>query len=278
MNFNDHWDILHTIMEMKEKDEYLDKVEKRAKNNFKRVIKDLNRSSIMFIGDFSEYIGHKQQVKNINGEWMFKKVKEDEWKPITIDIRKCERLEVYLCACYWSYRLGGHTDEEYCVNDEYMLQNGLSKEEYINRYIDYHSIHYKISYDEYRLDWFLHFYYIKNDTKQRLVDIYDEKLSEIERSERKHRHYMNNDHRYHKGLCYNDGIPTLTFINRLKRGAKHYLTHRKYTYMDIEEILIWKEFTNPDYDLPGTLGYEDMSIARYFSEGIHQPEEEPGWV
>jgi hypothetical protein len=266
MNFNDHWDILHTIMEMKEKDEYLDKVEKRAKNNFKRVIKDLNRSSIMFIGDFSEYIGHKQQVKNINGEWMFKKVKEDEWKPITIDIRKCEKLEVYLCACYWSYRLGGHTDEEYCVNDEYMLQNGLSKEEYINRYIDYHSIHYEISYDKYRLDWFLHFYYIKNDTKHRLGWIYEEKLSEIERSERQHRHYMNKGHRY------NDGIPPLTFINRLERGAKHYLTHRKYTYTDIDEIL--NDWNNPDnFHTP-----QYFSIARYFSEGIHQPEEEPGWV
>jgi hypothetical protein len=268
MDFNSHWDILNTIMEMKEKEEYLDKVERRARSNFKIVIKELNRTSKMCLGGMSEYIGHKKQVKNINGEWMFKKVKEDEWEPITIDMTKCEELYFYLSECYKSYKNGNHTDEEGCVADEYMINNNsLSEAEYMKRYIEYHCIYYEVKYNDLwsKQSWYLYFYYIKNDTSYRLVDIYDEMYEMNEIYQRDHRSKMKFGNR-------DDCLSPLRFIPRLKRGAKHYLTHRKYTYMDIEEIREYWHCEDEEFS------YENMRISRYFQLGIHQPEEDPTWV
>lgn len=49
MDFNGNWDILSMIMEMKEKEEYKDKVEKYARSNFSFVLKEIKMVKAMMI-------------------------------------------------------------------------------------------------------------------------------------------------------------------------------------------------------------------------------------
>ena len=80
MDFNGNWDILGVIMEMKDKEEYLDKVEKIARNNFARVLKAIDKSSSSSCSGWCDlsYSQHLQEPKILKLD----KSKKFFWKTI----------------------------------------------------------------------------------------------------------------------------------------------------------------------------------------------------
>lgn len=241
MDFNSHWDILHKIMEMKEKEEYLDKVERRARNNFKRVIDEI-RMNIVGDGEVCDCM-EEHQVKMINGKYMFREKLNDEWTElIKDDISKETSLRNYLSYIHDEFLDGYYGRETGCHNDASTYGDPSLEDfdEYVERYIEYHCIYIYIKYNPNKKKWYKYFLYIKNDPK-RWIRSRNDRIRKRQEKEHKKKHFLKMTYRSYD----DDGdyyIPPLQFINRLKKGAKHYLTHKKNMDMDIIRRDNWDNY------------------------------------
>ena len=289
MDFSEgHWDIIDIIMKMKSKEEYLDKVEKRARNNFSRVLNVIEKSCSSSM-EYTDNIFYAE-----NREYKLDKSKKFFTTVNQSGKRKGQVRKIYPNALkdneyfmndmeeeYEDYENWGQFDIDLILpyahfdpihNDlgDYepthrQFPKGLSLEEFIDYYIWINGIHYEIRYsnlhNSYKADW----KYQEERPKKILLAVRDIEDRENWGCLDKHKQLFNYG-------SEGDEISVLDFIKRLKRGAKHYLTHRKYTYMNIDEIRDYRDGLGLNFS------YDNMCMSRYFSEGINQPEEEPTWV
>ena len=151
-----NWDILGMIMEMKDKAEYEEKVEKLARKNFELVLKHIKES-----GSF-EY----EEVESEGFHYVGCPYKLDKSKLFFItregrkvypkNIRKSESFMEEMEDNYEAYLFGAVTDlltypwteGNYDIPEGREYPNGLSLEQFTEHYIWDNGIHYKIRYSK----------------------------------------------------------------------------------------------------------------------------------
>ena len=150
-----NWDILGMIMEMKDKAEYEEKVEKLARKNFELVLKHIKES-----GSF-EYEEVESEGCNYGREYTLDKSKlffhtRKGRKVYPPNIRKSESFMEEMEDNYEAYLFGAVTDiltypwteGNYDIPEGREYPNGLSLEQFTEHYIWDNGIHYKIRYSK----------------------------------------------------------------------------------------------------------------------------------
>ena len=282
MDFNNHWDLLHDIMVMKEKAEYLDKVEKRAKNNFnKYVLKELEAGQRGRLADNFKIkiVMNKSDIKKSScGRYYLKNIglEEPNWvrlKKFAFDFKRCEKFVSYVREQYEDWECGGFYDNEDGVLGD-IPREVSDFETFYEEWIALHGIHFKLVEGSRFSSWreekvfYAKIFYLKNDAvaiKEDIVNTYNNKEGTEAMKQRD---------RFYHGANY--GVRSLSspfdFINKLENGALHYLKCRDYTWVNIEER---KDYCDRN-DIP--CSDRELADSHYFIEGIKQPEEDPSWA
>jgi hypothetical protein len=177
MDFSEgHWDIIDIIMEMKEKDEYLDKVEKRARNNFARVLNVIEKASSSSM-DYSDrlYYAESKEYKLDKSKKFFTTInksgkKKGKVRKISL-LLKIEENEEFIEEMEEEYEyyedwgqfdLSLHLAYSRAGVGEYMnyepqhrdFPKGLSLEEFMDYYVWENGIHYEIRYSSYHKSYY----------------------------------------------------------------------------------------------------------------------------
>lgn len=152
MDFNDtHWDVLELIMKFKDKSEYLDKIEKRAKSNFSYVLKEINDISSF---NFNEVDGDTLYYAETT-EYKLDKSKRFFWsksgrKMKEPDIRENEDFICLMIELFESYEMGAeiyplaYPEDRFEQVDGRMYPNGLDLEAFTDYFIQDNDIHHEI--------------------------------------------------------------------------------------------------------------------------------------
>ena len=181
MDFNGNWDILGMIMEMKEKAEYEDKVEKLARKNFSFVLNHIKKSgSFDFEVVESEgfnYLELSRKYKLDKSKLFF--VNKKGHKIYPKNIRKSESFIDFMEDKYEEYKQGMVTDVltyasmYYPIHESREYPNGLSLEQFTEHYIWDNGIHYTIRYSDYTAACYYCDYYYQQERCKEVLSMSD---------------------------------------------------------------------------------------------------------
>ena len=158
-----NWDILGMIMDMKVKEEYLDKVEKLARKNFSFVLNHIKKSGSFDFDEVESENTHYGSEYKLDKSKLFFLSKKGR-KVYPKNIRKSEVFLDLMEENYEAYLFGAVTDIltypwDYDIPKWREYPNDLSLEQFTEHYIWDNGIHYDIRYSELHGCHYCDYYY-----------------------------------------------------------------------------------------------------------------------